>query len=499
MRIGFLGAAFLACTSLPVVAADSDSSNPIVNVVPAPVPGLMLRPPDDAVPPPAATLTPPPRGPATPVVPGQDLLSQPPQDKGLRFTLKQAEAYALVNHPQIEGARLTAESVRQQIQEARSQFFPQVYFNSDSVYAPVGARLAASGGLNNPSVFSRQSDGATLSQLLFDFGRTYELTEAAHFRADAAADRLLTARATVILQVDRAYFDLLRAHAIARVAFDTVKERQTAFNQISILARNQLKSSLDANFAEVNLSEAKLLQIEGNSEVLNAEAELSTALGFPDAQRFILQEEPLDLALPPSPDPLIRQALEQRPELASLRGEQGAADRFARAQEAARYPKISALAAAGVNPISDTSQVKRNYYAAGVNVTAPLFTGGDLEAHAQEAKLLSSVAVQNLIDAQNTISRDVNIAWQDAQTAKQRLDVTAELIKTAAQEEKLASARYRLGTSSIVEFLQAQLNATQARLQDASARYDFQSGRALLNFTIGSNVRQGPGNPTNVP
>jgi outer membrane protein len=406
---------------------------------------------------------------------------------GLHFTLAQAEAYALANHPQIAAARITADSVRQQIVEARSQFFPQIYLQSDTAYAPPGARLAAEGGLNNPTVYSRQSDGATLSQLLYDFGQTYELTEAAHFRADAAADRLQVARATVVLQVDRAYFDLLRAHAIANVAAQTAKERQLAFDQISVLTKNQLKSSLDANFAQVNLSEAQLLQIQGQSEINDAEAALSTALGFADAQHFVLREEPLDLALPASPDALVRQAIEQRPELASLRSEQGAADRFARAQESARYPKITALAAAGVTPVSDTADVKRDYYAAGINVTAPIFTGGDLEAQAREAKLLSDAAVQNLIDAQDTISRDVRIAWQDAQTARERLDVTAQLIQTAGEEEQLANERYRLGTSSIVEFVQAQLNDTQARLQDASARYDFQSGRALLNFTVGQN------------
>ncbi len=413
--------------------------------------------------------------------------AQTPAAEGLHFTLAQAEVYALANHPRIAAARITADSVRQQIAEARSQFFPQIYLQSDTAYAPPGARLSADGGLNNPTVFSRQSDGATLSQLLYDFGQTYELTEAAHFRADAAADRLQTARATVVLQVDRAYFDLLRAHAIANVADQTAKERQLAFDQISVLAKNQLKSSLDANFAQVNLSEAKLLQIQGRSEINDAEAALSTALGFADAQHFVLQEEPINLALPASPAALIRQALEQRPELASLRNEQGAADRFARAQESARYPKITALAAAGVTPVSDTADVKRNYYATGINVTAPIFTGGDLEAQAREAKLLSDAAVQNLVDAQNTINRDVRIAWQDAQTARQRLDVTAQLIQTAGQEEQLASARYRLGASSIVEFVQAQLNDTQARLQDASARYDYLLGQALLNFTIGRN------------
>jgi outer membrane protein len=408
--------------------------------------------------------------------------------QGLHFTLKQAEAYALANHPQIAGARLTADAVRQQITEARSQFFPQIYAYSDSVDAPQGTRLAATGGLNNSTVFSRQSDGATLSQLIFDFGHTYELTEAAHFRANAASDRLRAAQAMVVLQVDHAYFDLLRARAILRVAQETVKERKVAFDQISVLTKNQLKSILDADFAQVNFSEAKLLEIQGRSGVNDAEAELSTAMGFSDAQHFVLEDQPLKMALPDSADALVRQAMNQRPELASLRAEQGAADRFARAQEAGRYPKVTALAAAGISPVSDTSQINHSYYAVGVNVTAPLFTGGDLEAQAREAKLFSGAAVQNLVDAQNTISRDVRVAWQDAETARERLNVTAELIQTAQQEVKLADARYRLGTSSIVEFVQAQLNETQARLQDASARYDFESGRALLDFTIGGNL-----------
>jgi outer membrane protein len=484
MRALLVAAATFAALPACAQVAGNTPGSPISNVRPSTAsPNTLAPPPNEAVsaPEPAAA-------PAMSLIP-VPVENAPPSAmaRGLHFTLREAEAYALANHPKIAAARITADSVREQITEARSQFFPQIYFQSDTAYAPPGARLAASGGLNNPTVFSRQSDGATLSQLLYDFGQTFNLTEAAHFRADAAADRLQTARATVVLQVDRAYFDLLRAQAIARVASETVNQRQLAFNQISVLTRNQLKSSLDANFAQVDLSEAKLLQIQGQSEINNAEAALSTALGFADAQHFVLREEPLDSALPASPDALIRRAMEQRPELASLRDEQGAADRFARAQESSRYPKITALAAAGVSPVSDTADVKRNYYAAGINVTAPIFTGGDLQAQAREAKLLADAAVQNLIDAQNTIGRDVRIAWQDAQTAKERLDVTAELIQTAGQEEQLASARYRLGTSSIVEFVQAQLNDTQARLQDATARYDLQDARALLNFTVGDN------------
>jgi outer membrane protein len=409
-----------------------------------------------------------------------------PDPSGLHFTLKQAEDYALANHPEIAAANLTADAVRQQIREARSQFFPQVYAESNSVEAPrpEGMRLSAGPGLSNSNVFSRQSDGVTVSQLLFDFGHTYDLTESAHFRAAAATNRASVVRAVVVLQVDRAYFDLLKANAVLDVATRTVDARQKAFDQISVLTKNQLKSTLDANFAQVNLSEAKLLLIQARNGINDAEAELSTALGFPEAQHFVLTEQPLDMNVAPAVEPLILEAWNQRPELGALHNDEEAAQRFAQAQDAARYPKVTALGAAGVNPVANDKDFARTYYMAGVNVEVPVFTGGNLDAHAKEAHLLADAAIKNLVDAQNTISRDVRVAWLDLNTARERIGVTAELVQTAQEEVRLADARYRLGTSSIVELTQAELNYTEAQLQDASARYDYQGGRALLNFTI---------------
>jgi len=190
--------------------------------------------------------------------------------------------------------------------------------------------------------------------------------------------------------------------------------------------------------------------------------------------------------LPAQADPLIQSALSQRPELVALKSDADAALRLAEAQQAAQYPKVTAMAAGGVNPVADMKLLNHNYYAAGVNVEIPLATGGNLDAKTQEAQLLQKAASENVIDAQNTISRDVRVAWLNLTTAKERIDVTGELIKHAAETQKLADARYRLGTSSIVEFNEAQLNYTEAELEDARARYDFQIDRALLDFATGS-------------
>jgi outer membrane protein len=410
----------------------------------------------------------------------------------LKFTLAEAERFAMKNHPRIQATALTADAVREQIREARSAFFPQIYGEVSSVYAPYDektnaeTRASALGGLNNPTIFSRQSDGIVVNQLLFDFGRTYDLTESARFQANAATERLTAMQELIVLEVDRAYYNLLQAHAVEQVAEETLKTRRTAFDQVSVLVKNQLRSTLDQSFDEVAVSQAELQLISARSEVREGEAVLSTALGFADCQHFALQEEPLKLDLPEAPDAFISAALRQRPDLAALREESQAASRFAEAQNAAQYPKVSATAAAGINPVADDKLLNHNYYAAGVNVEIPLATGGNLNARADEAQLLKRAADANIIDTQNAIARDVQVAWLTLGTDKERIRVTGDLVRSAAQAVKLADARYRLGTSSIVEFNDAQLNYTGAQVEAARARYEFQNDHALLDFATGA-------------
>jgi outer membrane protein len=79
--------------------------------------------------------------------------------------------------------------------------------------------------------------------------------------------------------VDRAYYELLRAQAVLRVAQETVKERQLVADQVHALAKNQMKSSLDVSFAEVNLAQVKLLVVQAQNQLDAASADLSQAMG----------------------------------------------------------------------------------------------------------------------------------------------------------------------------------------------------------------------------
>ena len=84
------------------------------------------------------------------------------------------------------------------------------------------------------------------------------------------------------------------------------------------------------------------------------------------------------------------------------------------------------------------------------------------------------------------MTRDVRLAWLNTNTSYQRLSLTAQLRDEATQALDLAQARYKLGLGSIVELSQALLNLTQAQMEDASAKYDYQISRADLDYQIGA-------------
>ncbi len=71
-------------------------------------------------------------------------------------------------------------------------------------------------------------------------------------------------------------------------------------------------------------------------------------------------------------------------------------------------------------------------------------------------------------------------------TAFERVGLTDQLLKQAQLALDLAQSRYDLGLSSIIELSQAQLNLTSAQIASASARYEYESQRTLVQYQIGA-------------
>ena len=400
------------------------------------------------------------------------------------LTLAEAQRLAIQNNPQFAAARLNAAATYQIPPQYRANFFPFAAGSVTGVGADSGSRLAA-GALNNPVVYDRLGTGLSVSQLVADFGRTRNLIDSARFRAQAQDQVTETSRANILLAVGRAYFSVLRAEAVLKVAQQTVDARRLVADQVTALAASKLKSDLDVSFANVNLADSQLLLVQAQNEVKSAEAELGAAMGLPGQTDVKLSEEPMPDPLPDRVDPLVQQAIDNRPELKDLRLQQSAADRFARAEHALYYPNVGVFGTAGFVPAGEAA-VPGRYGAIGLNLTIPVFNGGLFKARQTEAELRAQAATQNINDLANRVTRDVRVAYLSASTAYDRVGLTGQLLKQAQLSLDLAQSRYDLGLSSIIELSQAQLNLTSAQIAAASARYDYQTQRTMVAYQIGA-------------
>jgi outer membrane protein len=404
-----------------------------------------------------------------------------PSSNTRHLSLNDAEAMALKNNPAISVARLTALASQEVTREVRSNLWPQAYANLTAVDARDNSRITA-GALNNPIVYTRAAGGATISQLITDFGHTTNLVASARLQAKADEQNAAATKQDVLLAVDQAFYNALQAQAVLRVAEQTVASRQLLSDQVSALTKSKLKSDLDLSFANVNLAQAKLLYLDALNNDKAAMAGLSAILGYSTLENFELVNETEPLAPPPVDiDQLIVDAFSKRPEILALEFESESGEKLQKAQRDQLLPTISALGAFGDAPVR-ADQVYGPYAAVGVNVQIPVFNGFLYSAKSHEADLRAQATRQRLMDLRNRISRDVRTSWLSASTAFDRVNVSEQLLAQANQALDLAQTRYRLGLSSIVELSQAQLQQTQAEIGNAQAGYEYRLALSVLRY-----------------
>jgi outer membrane protein len=402
---------------------------------------------------------------------------------GISLTLQQAEAIAIKNNPQITIGKLRSLAAQQYVREARSALLPTANLSLTAVDSNPGGRIAA-GALNNPAVYPRAAGGASVSQLLTDFGRTTNLLSSSEYGAKAEDQNAAATRADILLVVDQAFYNSLETKALVTVAEETVHARQTLVDKIQALTNAKLKSEIDLSFSNVDLARGKLLLLEAQNNYEISLAALSAILGYPDEQNFQLLEETAPMTQPdPDVAPLIQKALQQRPEIKALQFQVESAQKFGSAEHNLWRPTVDALGVVGEAPIRD-NHIPNWYGAVGVNVNIPLFNGFLYNARAKAADQLTEIQRQSLLDTRNNIARDVRNAWQDSRRAFERLSVTQQLREQANLSLSLAQARYNLGLGSIVEFTQAELQKTEADIDDTDAKFQYRLTQIVLAFTI---------------
>ncbi len=410
------------------------------------------------------------------------------QTPGPPLTLRDAEAMALKNHPQVLASQANYLRSGELLTEARSAYYPAMNGVITGAQSTDNSRLGA-GVINDPRLFTHFGSGLTLSQLITDSGRTPNLVANARLTSQASQKDYQATQYDIILGVDQAYYEVLLSQQLINVAQQTVATRQTIVDQVTQLTKNQLKSQVDLSFAQVNLSDAQLMLIRARDRRAAAYANLGQALGTNQSTEYQLTAQGTPPTPPDNADALIAQAFQNRPELASLRLQSEAAQKFAYAERDLNRPSVNFSAVGGVLPYikpgNANPDISEVYEAAAINVQIPVFNGHLFSARRRAAEYELQAANQRVRDLQDRIARDVRTSWEHARTAFEAIGPSQQLLAEASMALNLAQGRYNLGLASIVELTQAQLAQTQAEVQNLTAQYDYQEAYSALQYTLG--------------
>ena len=204
--------------------------------------------------------------------------------EGDNLTLQDCINIALQNSPSIKMYKNLVVRANAIIGEAKSSYFPSL--QAGTGYYGTFSRIS---GFGNTSSNSYELN-ASLSQLIYSFGKVGTLIKKAKLNKIAAEYDLNYETIKTIYDVKNAYFSVLAAVAFLKVQEATVLIDERNFQQTQAFFEEGLKSKIDVVNAEVLLSNAKISYVNAQNIYDLAVISLNNAMYIENAPSYSISK-----------------------------------------------------------------------------------------------------------------------------------------------------------------------------------------------------------------
>ena len=325
--------------------------------------------------------------------------------------------------------------------------------------------------------------GINLDLMIFDFGKTNAAVKQSLEEYKEAVQNLRSVENGVIFAVRTAYFALLRAVELDKVAKETVEQYKEHLDHVQI--KNDVGSGtpFDLTKAKVDYNNAVLKANSTANNVSIGWTNLVSAIGLAESTSFSistakLREYELNL------EKLMETARLSEPGLAALLTTENAAVLNVEKAIKDLYPSLNLNLGAVLSGHDPTLPMLWNATGA-ASLSGTLFTGGKKENAIKLAVLQLKNARASTVAYQQELYKKLSTATLNAELAQKQLQV-AQLTESQAQEYfDIVNEQYNVGTASSLERTDAQVALSDAKAKTVSAIYDYQDAMALIANLIG--------------
>jgi len=422
------------------------------------------------------------------------LLAARPLDAAPTLTLAEALERARANQPQLQEARATTDAARAREDQAFAPLLPQASASlsyqatTANFAARPGAMPAGFAGTTKSAsfdLFNFWNAGVTVSQVVWDFGRTTGRWHAARASVESAAASELVTAQTLAATVRGAYFDAQAARALLRVAEQTLVNRRRHLEQVEAYVAAGTKPEIDVVQWRVELANARVQLANARRSEGTARARLVQAMGDEGGLDFAVTDEPFPAVDGEDADPaaLVDAALAARPESAALAGQVRAQRLTLDAVEGGYWPTLSvstSLTEAG----SKLDQLAWNW-SAGASLSWAFFEGNATRAAEREAWATLAGLEAHQVTLRQQVRSEVLQAQLAVSALREACVAAAEAVVQARERLRLAEGRYETGAGTSLELGDAELALVTAEVQDVQAALTLAGARSQLLTAVG--------------
>ena len=409
------------------------------------------------------------------------------------LSLRDALQTAMVQQPTLRQSHSATDVANARADEARAPLLPQLSASgtyqrlTGNFVARPGALPSSTQNAAPPSFRSYNYFlfGANASQLIWDFGLTWDRWRSAQANARAQLATEEEFRLSTVLNVQVAYLNAGARRDLVVVAKDTLANQVLHLKQIEGFVRVGTRPEIDLAQARTDEANARfqLISAENNYDV--SKAQLNQAMGVEGPtdydvgndtiSPFPSEEQPLA--------PLLDVAIHARPEFVSVDEQIRAQELIITATRGAYFPSLAAgLSFTDNGPRLDSLVWN---WTAQLTLQWNLFQGLLTNSQMAEARanLVGFQAQRDILRQQ--LRLEVEQARLNLRGAKAGLVAANEALTNARLRLRLAERRYETGVGSVIELSDAQVAATKAAAQEVVARFTEAIARAMLLKAIG--------------
>jgi outer membrane protein, adhesin transport system len=372
------------------------------------------------------------------------------------MTLKESILFAVDRDPSIiqQAAQLGISQAK--IDEARSGWMPKISLNGSAGHSQT---TDSSGSLRNSAAL-----GLSLTQLVYDFGKTNNSISQSSAQRDSYRYQLMGALSDVAEKTALNYAEVKRYNDLLQAAKESVLALKNVEQLATLRADAGVSSTSDELQARTRIAGMQAMVEQYNAALNSARARLAVLTGM-QAETY----SPVPSNLIVEPDSLDRIDYSLIPAVMAAQNMERSAQYGVETAKSQYWPTLS-LKGGRTRYESD----KRSYWDDQIqlNIDAQLYQGGAVSARVRQAEGARAIASSQVDQARFAVLQKASVAQADWTGARGRMAAAKLQLEHASRARDVYKNEYTLSKRSINDLLSVEQDVWQGSSSKIMAEYD---------------------------